>query len=403
MLRRHRARATGLRVAMGGVFVATELVPNPGFWVRLLGAGSEAAMIGGLADWFAVTALFRHPLGIPIPHTAIIPKNKDRIGEGLGAFVSQNFLTPEVLMPKLRAIDVAGRIAALCADAANAEAIARRVVQAVPYLVNSLEDREIRDFIARSLREQIASVNLAPLLGKALAVVKESGHHRQMFDSGVRLLLRLLTENEQQIYELVGERSRWWMPKTIDRAIAKAIISGVKDLLSELSRPDHPARERFDHAVAELIEKLQNSPEYGARIAALRDQLMQHVAAQHYVDTIWDEVRDVLLRDAASPSSTMRQALGTAIVSFGRTLQADASVRSRVNRRVELFARKVILPWRAEIGRFISDVVRGWEAQTVTERMELAVGRDLQYIRINGTLMGALIGCALFLISYFVF
>ena len=387
---------------MAGVYVATEFVAEPGFWVQLLGAGAEAAMIGGLADWFAVTALFRHPLGIPIPHTAIIPRNKNRIGEGLGAFVSQNFLTPEVLIPKLRAVDVASRLAAFCAEPANAEAAARRIVQTVPYVVNSLEDREIRDFIGRAMREQIGTIDLAPLLGKALSIVKDSGHHRQMFDSGVRLMLRLVSENEQQIYEVVGERSRWWMPKTIDRAIAKAIISGVKDLLSELSRPDHPARDRFDQMVAELAEKLQNSPEYRARIAALRDQLMEHVAAQHYLDTIWDELRDVLLRDAASPNSTMRQALGTAIVSFGRTLQADASVRARLNRRAEVFTRKVVLPWRAEIGRFISDVVRGWETATVTERIELAVGRDLQFIRINGTLMGALIGCGLFLISYFV-
>jgi len=400
-LLRQRRLATGLLVVMALLFLATRLLPEPSFAVLLVRAASEAALVGGLADWFAVTALFRHPFGLAIPHTAIVPRNKDRIGDGLGRFVERNFLEPDLLTAKLRSLDLARRGSTWLAAPANARRLATRLAAAAPFLLDALGDQELRAFLRRTLRDQLSATNLAPPLGRLLEVMTQARHHQALFDRALLFTTELLIRNEERFYTIVSEKSSWWVPPSLDRTIAKRLLKGIYELLDELTAPDHEVRRGFDTAVAELIEKLKHSPEFHARVDALKHELVETPVVQEYLDAVWDELRRLVLADVQAPDSRLVTTLADALASLGRNLARDEAMRARLNATLERAIVDLAVPWRQEIGRFIAEVVHSWDTQTVTERVELVVGRDLQYIRINGTVVGALVGVALFLLSAF--
>lgn len=391
--------ATLLLLLMAALFVGAKFIPSPGFWAHLLEAGAEAALVGGLADWFAVTALFRQPLGLPIPHTAIIPRNKARIGEGLGRFVEQHFLAPELVAERLRHIDFADHGAAWLAKPENTERLARRVAASIPYLMTLLQDRELQDFLRRTLNRQIEQVNLAPVAGGLLRVMTESEQHQVLFDQALRVARDFVQRNEERIYEVVAERSQWWVPSSIDRAIARRIVGGVLELLEELEQHDHEARQGFRKAIDNLIDNLEHSPLHQARVEEMKRNLLSSPTVQAYLGSLWEHLREIAENDVNSSSSRLRDGLVMALQSFAHHLPQDDSLRDRINRRVEKVVIEFVVPWRTEIGNFIAEVVKSWDTRTVTERVELAVGRDLQFIRINGTVVGALVGCSLFLLT----
>ena len=401
-LRRHRSFATGLLGLAALGLVAAHLAPFEGFWIGLAQAGTEAALVGGLADWFAVTALFRRPLGLPIPHTALIPRNKDRIGDGLASFLERNFLAPDLVAGKLRSLRLAERLARWLARRRTAEMLADRVLAAAPFALHAIEDRTLRDFVRRALREQLDQADLAPLLARVLGVLREQGHHQRLFDQGLRIARRLLAENEQRIYEAVSQKSPWWAPRTIDRRIAEAIVAGVIELIDEMGAPDHEARLRLDTALADLIARLETSEKSREAVTAIKAQILDNPAVQDYLGSLWDSLKRLLLDDAQSADSRMRQALVDGLRALGHALAEDRGMQERLDRRLELFASGVLAPFRAELGGFVAEVVRSWDARTVADRLELEVGRDLQFIRINGTVVGALVGCALYLAFTFV-
>jgi uncharacterized membrane-anchored protein YjiN (DUF445 family) len=399
-LRRNRAIATGLLVTMAALFVATAMIPRPGFWIALVHATAEAGVIGGLADWFAVTALFRRPLGLPIPHTAIVPRSKERIAEGLAAFLERHFLTEELLLTKLRALDPARRIADWLAEPGHADSVAERVTALLPAVLNALDDAEIRAFTARSLGTQLRDIDLAPLLGKAVALMTAGGYHEAVLDRAIDAALEFLERNSERL-ELAaasGERRRWWIPKAVDRQVARALLKGIKDLLEDLRRPDSAARAKLLRAIDELAQDLVVSPEQRVKVEAVKLQLLERSEVQQWLGSVWDHVRDLALADLASPRSRTREGLATVIASVGRTLLGDASMRERLNRLIES-AVAGLLPWRGEVVRFVAEVVRRWDERHLVERMELALGADLQYVRMTGTLVGGLAGSLLFLLS----
>ncbi|MEO5375227.1 MAG: DUF445 domain-containing protein [Alphaproteobacteria bacterium] len=398
-LRRFRRVATGLLVVMALVFLATRLVPEPGFWTLLLRAGAEAALVGGLADWFAVTALFRHPFGIPIPHTALIPRNKDRIGEGLGSFVERHFLDPMEVARKLHEVDAASRFGAWLARERNADSVARRVTAAVPFVVRSLEDREIRDFLHRAVNQQVHSLDLAPFLGRAVAALTGGEYRQAMIDRAVALATGVLAEHEERIYAMVEERSVWWLPPAVDRHVARAIIGSVQEVLGNLADPRHESRRQLDHAIDTLINDLRRSETFRQHLATVKTRLLESPATREYLAAVWTELRHGLVADAQAPDSRLRRGISGGLRGMGEALLADQTMRERLNGRIQEFVLTAIVPWRGEIGRFIAGVVRRWDGRTISERIELEVGRDLQYIRINGTVVGALVGCALYLVS----
>jgi uncharacterized membrane-anchored protein YjiN (DUF445 family) len=398
-LRRNRILATAMLCGTGVVFVATRLVPEPGFGTLLVQAGAEAGMVGGLADWFAVTALFRHPLGLPIPHTAIIPNNKDRIGRTIGRFVERNFLTPDVLLPKLRQMQLGRRIAAWLSAPATAPLVARSVTAMLPYIIRSLRNRDVGEFLQRTVGEQLRRADFAPMIGNGIRILTASGEADILFERAVEVATRWLAANRRQIDKLVTERSRWWIPRAIDRRIAAALVSGTLELLNDLRRPASEARQKFRDALAELVDELLNSPEQRERLNGGIQRLLAHPETQAWVRSVWNELCEITLDDLTQPGSRLRLALEKPISLVAQALATDEVMQQHIDGVVEQLA-ETLIAWRGEIGSFIAEVVRNWDTRTLSDRLELVVGSDLQYIRMNGTIVGACAGCLIFTVAW---
>jgi uncharacterized membrane-anchored protein YjiN (DUF445 family) len=398
-LRRNRLIATALLVMVAVIFIGTTLMPQPGFWTLLVRATAEAALVGGLADWFAVTALFRRPLGLPIPNTAILPRNKDRIGEGLALFIERNFLTPDILRAKLRSIDPARLVADWLAAPANADAVARRLVRMLPHLIRAIDNRDFRAFVGEAVGRHLAEIEFAPLLGRAITALSANGFHEVLLDRLLDFCREVVEHREEQLYEAAeAQRRRWWIPKAVNRQIAKAIIGGLKELISKLREPGTPSRRKLVDGIERLAGQLSTSPAYRARIEEAKLRLLEDAQVKAWLGSVWGDIRHILLADLASPQSRTDQTLSAAILSFGSHLSNDAAMRRRINRTIEAILLE-LAPWRSGLAQFITGVVRQWDVSSFTNRVELVVGRDLQYIRMTGTLVGGLVGCLLYLLS----
>ncbi len=397
-LARQKMFATLLLLVMACVLGASFLMPVPWFWTGLVRAAAEAGLVGGLADWFAVTALFRHPLGLPIPHTAIIPRQKDRIGAALGRFVAGHFFTAEALTPGLRRFDPARRAAEWLARPEAAAMLAGRAGEMLPFLVDRMQDEDLRGFLRDALYRELATVDAAPFLGRALAAAAQGGHHHALYDQVLDQVDRLLDSQRDLVLGEVEQRTAWWVPKAVDRRIAQSVLSGIEDLLERCRQPDGEPRRRFDRAVRDLALRMQDDPVWQQRLDGLRAGLLADPGVRAGFEALWDDIRVRLLADLDSPDSRLRGGLARGLESLGRALVADEALRERINRRLELVLRRFLLPERDRIARFIEGTVARWNADEITGRLELAVGRDLQFIRINGTLIGALAGCAIYLI-----
>ncbi|HKX21740.1 MAG TPA: DUF445 domain-containing protein [Rhizorhapis sp.] len=393
-----RLVATGLLLLMAALFIVArsteELHPLIGF-VR---AFAEAAMVGGLADWFAVTALFRHPLGLPIPHTAIIPRNKDRIGDTLALFLRDNFLTPAVVARRMYRLDVASAAGRFLASPAIGDGRLRQgASRLVADILEALDQERLGGMVKAGLRQRIRALNIAPLLGQALDASMKDGRHRPLIDGIVKWAAKTLEANENLIRDMVHQRAGRIMRWTgLDENLANAIISGLEKLIGEMaSDPAHPLRATAEEGLAKLAADLQSSRRMQERVARVRDELLDNPAMQRWIDGLWEQARAGLLRAARDPDAAMAGRLGEALRQLGATLQGDARLRLMINR----FARRTAVGITASYGdgivRLVSETVRGWDAETVTGRLENAVGRDLQYIRINGTLVGGLVGVTL--------
>jgi uncharacterized membrane-anchored protein YjiN (DUF445 family) len=398
-LRQNRLLATAMLAGMAAVFAATHTVPEPGFITLLIRAGAEAGMVGGIADWFAVTALFRHPLGLPIPHTAIIPANKDRIGRTLGRFVESNFLTPEVLLPKLRQMEVGRRVADWLAAPESAGLIARSIAAALPHLIRALRSRDLHDFVQRAFGKEFERFDAAPVVAHALRLLTASGEADALFDRMIGFAIRWIGDNRSELDTLISESSRWWIPKAIDRRIAAAVVDGVMEVLTSLQDPGSEARAKFRAAVADIGKDLLEKPEQRAGLNDAVRRLFAHPDTSVWLTSIWNQICDAALDDLAQPESRVSAALEKPISLIAETLAADALMQRHIDDAVERIARALI-GWRTEIGSFIAEVVANWETTTVVERLELVVGSDLQFIRMNGTVVGACVGCLIFVIAY---
>jgi uncharacterized membrane-anchored protein YjiN (DUF445 family) len=393
-LRRTRAVATGMLVVAAALFAATLMAPQAGWPLMLLRSVSEAALVGGLADWFAVTALFRRPLGLPIPHTAILPANRDRIGEGLARFLEQHFLTLEVLLPELRSLRLAETIAGWLADRRNAAALAGELVRALPPVLRAADDREILAFLRRALGPYLRNGAAGPFLTQALRVLTAAGYHEAVLDRALDYARDFLAQNDAWLLDAVSRRRRRWIPKAINREIARVMLRGAGELVGELRQPQGAARERLLVSIQQIAAELAETPAAGTRAAAwLGDPQLQEWLAQS-----WRRARELVLADLAAPSSAVRRTVTMVIGAIGEALRADADMRARLDAAIEALAVEA-LPWRGELIRFVAAVVQQWEPRSFAARIEAAVGADLQYIRMNGTLVGGLVGGGLYALS----
>jgi len=395
--------ATGLLVAMAAVFAAARALEPRYPGLGYVKAFAEAAMVGGLADWFAVTALFRHPLGLPIPHTAIIPRNKDRIGEALANFLKENFLTPSVVARRMRHIDIAGA-AGRFLQTPGKETQSRIRVGAsrlIADIFESLDDERLGGIVKGAIASRIRRTELSPLLGHALASAINEDRHVPMLEAAIRWTARALDANEPLIREMVHKKANWVLKLAgLDAKLADAIIDGLRKLTVEMSTdPAHPVRVKVEEALAQLANDLQTRPETRERVEAMKEQLLDNRSVSLWLDTIWQKGREAVIKAARNPDAVLAGKLGEVLKSMGGTLESDPRIRAALNQ----FARRATVGMAASYGsaivRLVSDTVRGWDARTVTARLEAAVGRDLQYIRINGTLVGGLVGLVLHLLD----
>jgi uncharacterized membrane-anchored protein YjiN (DUF445 family) len=397
-LRRSRAVATGMLALAAVVFLASLAAPNPGHGILLLRAIAEAALVGGLADWFAVTALFRHPLGLPIPHTAIVPANKDRIGEGLARFLDRHFLTRDLLIPELRSVHIAERLAAWLSRRDNANRLAAEIVKALPYFLRAAEDSQVKAFLGRALGAQLRGVALGPLLGQLMRAVSAAGYHEAVLDRALDYARDFLARNQDKLLDAVADRRRGWMPRAINREIARAMLSGAAELIEDLRKPEGTARQTLLARIGEAAAEMTDSPEQALTLGRSGAAILRQPEFQAWAAASWQKLRDLLLLDLEAPSSRLRRAIAIAIASVGETLSSDVEMRDRLDAMIEAVVVEA-LPWREEIIRFVAEVVRRWEPRTFSDRIEAAVGADLQYIRMNGTVVGGLVGGGLYLLS----
>jgi uncharacterized membrane-anchored protein YjiN (DUF445 family) len=398
-----RRIATGMLVVMAAIYALARANESVHPAIGFVRAFAEAAMVGGLADWFAVTALFRHPLGLPIPHTAIIPRNKDRIGATLAQFLRDNFLTARVVARRMYKLDVAGAAGRLLAAPSEGDARLRRGASRLfADILEVLDDEKLGGVAKAAIAQRIGAMKFAPTLGQLLTAAMKEGRHQPVMDSFIRWAARVLDENQMLIYQMVHERAgtvlRW---TGLDETLANAIIDGLDKMLQEAaSDPGHRLRMKVEEGLCTLAFDLQHDPEMQAKIDRIRDEVMANPAMQRWIDGLWQQLREGLLRAARDPDAALAGKLGEAVRQLGQTLRDDPQVKAMVNR----FARRTVAGTAARYGddivKLVSETVRGWDAQTVTDRLENAVGRDLQYIRINGTLVGGMVGVALHAASF---
>ncbi len=390
-LRRMRLTAAGLLVAMLLADVAARLGEGRYPGLAYLRAFAEAAIVGGLADWFAVTALFRRPLGLPIPHTAIVPRKKDRIGDAVGNFVANNFLSPEVLLPKVRALDIAGRLSLWLGREGNARFAARRLTAAIPPLMAAMQDEPVRRMLRDAAADRLRGIAAAPLLSRILGILVAGGQHLALFDIGIKAGRDFIEVNQEQIHQAINEKSSWWVPEWVDSRLAKRIVGGLLETLNDMEAMDHPWRLQFQETVGRLIDTLAHAPETHDRAEAVKDEIIGHPEVQAYLESLWLETKRVLLADLASGDRIERALTGT-LSGLSLHLKQDARLQEVVNSWAARAVLHLLVPNRQRLGAFMAGVVRNWDTGTLVGKMELQFGRDLQYIRINGTLVGGLVG-----------
>ena len=398
-LRRMRAIALLLLVLMTGIFVATSFAKTRWPWLAYLRAFAEAGMVGACADWFAVVALFRRPFGLPIPHTGIVPNNKDRIGIALGRFITNNFLNPRVADEQLAKVDIVGWLAGWIKNPDNSKQLAQYVGTSVPRVLKSASRQEIGEFLARVIQRGIESIPVTPLASKMVAVLWAGGAGQLAIERALDFAEDSLKRNKSAITEMVSAQSSRWIPRWVDQVIADRVLAGVLSTLRELRDPDHPWRIELAQTVEKLITDLATDPDMHAVGERWKAQLLASPVFLEQAKSLWAEIERGLQSDMEARAEGAAQALEAGMQSFANWLGEDPDRQRQLNRWIRLLMLRMLLPRRAEIGAYVTHVVQNWDAATLVNRLELQVGKDLQYIRINGTVVGGLAGLLIFIAS----
>ncbi|WP_339825497.1 DUF445 domain-containing protein [uncultured Parasphingorhabdus sp.] len=397
--------ATGMLVVMAIIYFTSKsyeaVHPALGF-VR---AFAEAAMVGGLADWFAVTALFRHPMGIPIPHTAIIPRNKDRIGDTLANFLKDNFLISRLVAQRMRNVDLAGGIGRFLKSPSGGEGRLKfGASRLLGDAIASLDKDRLGSMFKGAVKKQAVGLDIATPMGQILEAVMAEKRHGPLIDSSIRWAYRTLDTNEAVIRNIVTDRANAVMRWTgLDDRVANEVLDGLYKLLADMAAdPDHPVRTKTEESLEQLAAELQRDPELREKVNEWKLEMIENPAIASWLDGIWEQGREALLRAARDPDAALAGQFGDTLIQLGNSLQQDKLLNRQINR----FGRRAVIGVVASYGdnivKLVSETIRDWDAQTITDRVENAVGRDLQFIRVNGTLVGGLVGLSLHTLGYWI-
>jgi uncharacterized membrane-anchored protein YjiN (DUF445 family) len=391
-----KRRATVLLVIVAAVFVASTLLMSRAHWLGWVQATAVASLVGGLADWFAVTALFRRPLGLPIPHTAIVVERKDRFASTLGTFVQESFLSPAAVNERLRASRAVERTAAWLADPDHASELSGRIAEALVAAADLLRDDDVNGVLGALVRERVDEVALAPLAGRTLEQLTREGRHEPLIETALTALSRYLHQHGAELHHRLGVYSPWWLPGPIENRLVERLLARSQQVLEDMAAdPDHPLRHQLDVGLVKLAEDLQTSEELRGRGEALKADLLGQPQIRAFAAAVWTDTKQQLRTQAAQPGSELRSRLSGLIVQTGRRLRDDPELAASAERSLETIARTVLERFDDELVALVSGTIARWDAQETSNRLELLLGPDLQFIRINGTVVGGLAGLAL--------
>ncbi|MDQ2634445.1 MAG: DUF445 domain-containing protein [Pseudomonadota bacterium] len=398
-LRRTKAIAAGALCLCVAVFALAKSFEGGWPWLSFVAAFAEAAIIGGIADWYAVVALFRRPLGLPIPHTAIIPSNQDRIADNLGRFIEVNFLAPGPVREKLKEVDFAALVADWLSGPERAAGLSRFVTRLVPRTLMAIEQSGLRDFVKQRVLGEVEKVKLAPLAADVLLAFTDDRRHQRLLDEFTKVAGRFL--NDEQALATMRERIREELPSLFnlfraDAYLLKKIVASAGSLLEEVrADPDHPMRQEFDRFVHGFIDRLRNSPTYARRVERMKRDLLARPELGALAQDVWASMRAFIEQDAAADKSMIRDHLASMFVDVGRHLATDPQIRADMNAGFVVALSSFVESQKSGVSTFIADQVKRWDLSQLTRLVEINIGRDLQYIRFNGMLIGGLAGVAL--------
>jgi uncharacterized membrane-anchored protein YjiN (DUF445 family) len=396
-----KRRATSLLVLVAVIFLGAMWFEPQYPWLAYVRATAEAALVGGLADWFAVTALFKHPLGIPIPHTAIIATRKERIGRVLGNFVQNHFLTREVIGSNLRAVRPAKRAATWLSDPMNARLVARHAAKGIIQALDAVSDDSLKKTISDLVTARLRATRAGPALGKALAVMLTNNRHQALFNTVIRASADAVHTNQNVIRDTVHRESPWWLPSAIDDKIFEKIIVGIDRLLTDIeTNPDHQARAAFDAAFRDFINRLQYEPEAIAQADALKDEWLSDPAIADASIKVVAATRRKLQAFVDRGEEAEAGAFENGLAELGTSVLGNEPLLAALDDLLIDLAAFAVENYRQQIGNVVATTVASWEPEATSRRFELAVGRDLQFVRINGTLVGGLVGLLLYIITH---
>ena len=395
-----KRRATGLLALAAAVFGVATAFEARYPWLGYVRATAEASLVGGCADWFAVTALFRHPLGLPIPHTAIVAARKERIGRILGTFVENHFLSRDVIASNFHAVRPAERAARWVSDPRHSRRVARQVATGLAKTLETLPEDGVRDLLRQIMRERVQALRAGPALGKTLALALAGNRQQELLNLVVRLVAEAINDNRELIREKVRTESPWWVPGVVDDKFYQRILEGVEDLLHDISTdPGHPVRTAFDKSLWDFIDRLQHSPDLIAKAETLKEEWLADPSVAELTTRVWGTTRSALLAYATRPEEPAPGPLERGLSEFGGALLANDAFLAELDELIIDVTATVVERYRHEVGDLIATTVAGWDPEATSRRFELAVGRDLQFVRINGTLVGGLVGLAIYACS----
>ncbi|MFI8963781.1 DUF445 domain-containing protein [Streptomyces sp. NPDC053493] len=402
-VRRMKALATGLLALVAAIYALATWAKasDAGAWAGYVAAAAEAGMVGALADWFAVTALFRRPLGLPIPHTAIIPTKKDQLGASLGSFVGENFLSADVVRGRLRGFRIASRLGTWLADPAHADRVTSELAAALRGALTVLRDSDVQAIVSEAVTRRAEAAEVGPALGKTLGrLVSDGAHHRAVDLVCARAHDWLVTHGDS-VMEAVQGGAPGWTPRFVDRRVGERVYKELLRFVTEMrDMPAHPARGAIDRFLTDFAADLQADTDTRARVERLKSDLLARPEIQDVIASVWSSLRSMILAAAEDDQSQLRRRARASLISLGQRLAGDARLQEKVEGWSEDAAAYVVTTYRGEITSLITDTVAGWDATQTSRKIEANIGRDLQFIRINGTVVGALAGLLIYTISH---
>ncbi|AQA02019.1 hypothetical protein BVC93_05760 [Mycobacterium sp. MS1601] len=405
-LRRMKLVALGFLIAATVIFLVCTYAQSQGAdaWVGYVRAAAEAGMVGALADWFAVTALFKHPLGIPIPHTAIIRRKKDQLGEGLGNFVRENFLSPQVVETKIRDAEIAGRLGKWLAEPANATRVAAESATVLRVGVELLRDEDVQQVIDKMIVRRIAEPQWGPPAGRVLATMLAENRQEALIQLLCDRAFEWSLNAGETIERVVVRDSPSWSPKFVDQLLGDRIHRELMDFTDKVRRnPNHELRQSANRFLFEFANDLQNDPATVAKAESVKEQLMARHEVSKAAETAWRTLKRLVLEGVDDPSSTLRARIAESVVRLGESLCSDADLRDKVDDWIVRGVQHLVSQYGVEITAIITETIERWDAEEASRRIELHVGRDLQFIRINGTVVGALAGLVIYTVAQIIF